>query len=114
MSNTYVTACFAQGAPLGTNVYVSGGGLHVQASSSLVLQKCAFTECSIRDVSSEFIQSGGRALGTLNVSNISSSASYFLSGCSAHLSLFWNAHNKGDITSAHHRCVGLVGTCEGK
>jgi hypothetical protein len=57
---------------------VSGGGLHVQASSSLVLQKCVFTHCSIRDAFSKFIPSGGGALGTLNVSNISISGSSFL------------------------------------
>ena len=78
MSNTNVTGCFAQGSDIGTNVFVSGGGLHVQASSSLVLKKCVFTHCSIRDAFSEFIPSGGGALGTLNVSNISISGSSFL------------------------------------
>jgi hypothetical protein len=56
---------------------VSGGGLHVQASGSFVFQKGSITNCSVDSAFSTFLQSGGGALGTQNVSVVQISDSIF-------------------------------------
>ena len=70
--------CFARGVPQGNNVMVSGGGLHVGDSEALFFQNCVIRKSSIRDAFSTFLQSGGGALSTLNLSTVYISRSVFL------------------------------------
>jgi hypothetical protein len=70
--------CFARGVPQGNNVMVSGGGLHVGDSEALFFQDCVIRRSSIRDAFSTFLQSGGGALGTWNLSIVHISRSQFL------------------------------------
>ena len=67
---TNFSSCFAHGVPQATNVAVSGGGLHVQDSSSLIIENCFIYECGIRSAFSSFLLSGGGALGTKNVLSV--------------------------------------------
>jgi hypothetical protein len=75
--STFFTGCFAQGVLQSANVFVSGGGLHVQASDSLFLQNCVIIDCSVLNAFSTFLQSGGGALATQNVSSVRISDSFF-------------------------------------
>jgi len=74
---TNFTGCHAQGVPQSNNVFVSGGGLHIQASVSFLFQKGTITNCSVRHAFSTFLQSGGGALSTQNVSIVQISDSIF-------------------------------------
>jgi hypothetical protein len=58
-------------------VFVSGGGVHIQASDSFVFQNGSITDCSVLDAFSTFLQSGGGALSTQNVSAVQISDSIF-------------------------------------
>ncbi|TEB14985.1 hypothetical protein C9890_0636, partial [Perkinsus sp. BL_2016] len=62
--------CYAQGLRQSNNVFVSGGGVHVQAAESLVVHNCTIVRCSLSNAFSSFSQSGGSALGAQNVSSI--------------------------------------------
>jgi hypothetical protein len=75
--STVFTGCFAQGVPQSANVFVSGGGLHVQASDSLFLRNCVVFNCSVLNATSTFLQCGGSALATQNVSSVRISDSFF-------------------------------------
>jgi hypothetical protein len=77
VTSTKFTRCRAQGVPQSTNVFVSGGGLHIQASDSFLFQNGSITDCSVRDAFSTFLQCGGGALGTQNISFIRISDSIF-------------------------------------
>jgi hypothetical protein len=74
---TNFTNCSAQGVLQANNVFVSGGGLQVQASSSLILHNCYIGDCSVRRAFSTFLSSGGGAVGTQNVSSVRISGSSF-------------------------------------
>jgi hypothetical protein len=77
VTSTNFTGCFAQGVRQSTNVFVSGGGLHIQASDSFVFQNGSITDCSVRNAFSTFLQNGGGAFSTQNVSNVQISDSIF-------------------------------------
>jgi hypothetical protein len=77
ITSTNFTRCFVHGVPQAANVFVSGGGLHVQASDSLSLRNCSMSGCAIQDAFSSFLQSGGGAFGTQNVSSVEVSDSSF-------------------------------------
>jgi hypothetical protein len=77
VTSTNFTRCRALGVRQSTNVFVSGGGLHVQASGSFLFQKGSITNCSVDSAVSTFLQSGGGALSTQNVSVVQISDSIF-------------------------------------
>jgi hypothetical protein len=77
VTSTNFTSCAAQGVPQSANVFVSGGGLHVQASDSFFFQNGSITNCSVRSAVSAFLQSGGGALGAQNVSLVEITGSIF-------------------------------------
>jgi hypothetical protein len=77
VTSTNFTSCSAQGVPQANNVLVSGGGLQVQTSDSLILQNCLISGCSVLNAVSTFLPSGGGALGTQNVSAVNISWSNF-------------------------------------
>ncbi len=77
VTSTNFTRCHAQGVLQSTNVFVSGGGLHVQASDSFSFQNGSITCCSVRSAVSTFLQSGGGALSTQNVSIVQIYDSFF-------------------------------------
>jgi hypothetical protein len=77
LRSTNFTRCLAQGVSQSNNVFVSGGGLHVQASDSFSFQNGLISDCGVRDAFSTFLQSGGGALGTQNVSFVEISDSIF-------------------------------------
>jgi hypothetical protein len=58
-------------------VFVSGGGFHIQASDSFLFQNGSITNCSLRNAFSSFLQSGGGAFSTQNVSFVQISDSIF-------------------------------------
>jgi hypothetical protein len=70
ITSTHFTSCVAQGVPQATNVFVSGGGLHVQASDALFLNNCSISSCSVLGAFSSFVQCGGGAMGTQNVPSV--------------------------------------------
>jgi hypothetical protein len=65
-----VINCLAKGVRQATNVLVSGGGIHVQAADLFVLQNCSISSCGVQNAFSTFLQSGGGAIGTQNVSAV--------------------------------------------
>ena len=77
VTSTNFTRCHAQGVLQSNNVFVSGGGLHVQASDSFLFRNGSITNCSVLDAFSTFLQSGGGALSTQNVSVVQISDSIF-------------------------------------
>jgi hypothetical protein len=77
VTSTNFTGCRAQGVPQSNNVFVSGGGIHIQASDSFVFQNGSITNCSVLDAFSTFLQSGGGALSTQNASVVQISDSIF-------------------------------------
>jgi hypothetical protein len=77
VTSTNFTGCFAQGISQSNNVFVSGGGLHIQASDSFLFQNGLMTNCSVLHAFSTFLQSGGGALSTQNVSLVQISDSIF-------------------------------------
>jgi hypothetical protein len=77
VTSTNFTRCHAQGVPQSTNVFVSGGSLHVQASDSFLFQNGSITNCRVLEAFSTFLQSGGGALSTQNVSVVQISDSIF-------------------------------------
>jgi hypothetical protein len=78
LTSTNFTRCHAQGVPQSNNVFVSGGGLHIQAADSFSFQNGFISNCSVDDAFSTFLQSGGGALSTQNVSVVRISDSIFL------------------------------------
>ena len=77
LTSTNFTGCIAQGVRQSNNVFASGGGIHIQAADSFLFQSGSITNCSIRDAFSTFLQSGGGAFSTQNVSNVQISDSIF-------------------------------------
>jgi hypothetical protein len=77
VTSTNFTSCHAQGVPQSNNIFVSGGGIHIQASDSFLFQNGSITNCRVRDAFSTFLQSGGGALSTQNVSIVLISDSIF-------------------------------------
>jgi hypothetical protein len=77
VTSSNFTSCRSEGVPQSTNVFVSGGGLHVQAYDFFSFQNGSMTNCSVLDAFSTFLQSGGGALSTQNASVVQISDSIF-------------------------------------
>jgi hypothetical protein len=78
--------CFAYGIAQATNVFVSGGGIFTRASQSLRLENTSVSASGIGDVfSTDFLQSGGGAMGVQNVASVCISNSRFYNNSDASL-----------------------------
>ncbi len=102
VSSSDFVGCFAQGVPQGNNVFVSGGGVQVSDAKAFLFQNCVVRDSSIRDAFSSFLQSGGGALGTENVSIVNISRSQFYDNADSSLS--------GIVFLLQHRNEGMVAT----
>jgi hypothetical protein len=79
VDSTNMLYCVAIGVPQANDVFVSGGGIFVQASESVTLESSFVASCSVEDAFSvRILICGGGGLGTKNVPlvRISDSAFY--------------------------------------
>jgi hypothetical protein len=77
IESTKVAHCTAKGAAQATNVFVSGGGVFVQALKVLTVKNSSISFCRVVDAFSTLLQSGGGALGAHNMTSVEIADSHF-------------------------------------
>jgi hypothetical protein len=78
VDSTNILYCVAVGVPQANDVFVSGGGIFVQASESLTLESSFVVSCSVEDAFSvRILTCGGGGMGTKNVHVVRISNSTF-------------------------------------
>jgi hypothetical protein len=80
VNKTNIMRCFARGVRQANNVFVSGGGVYIESSTSVTLESSVIAACGVQDAFAVGVLAcGGGALGTRDVPAVRISNCMFLS-----------------------------------